>query len=1159
MRFTALSLEKYGAFEKRELTFGQDAGLSVIFGPNEAGKSTLLAAVSDFLFGIHPRSSFGSVYGYNVMQIGAALLLEDGTELTLRRRKGSGVTLSDGAGRGVDDSTLARVLGGTGRERFETLFGLNHETLREGGNRLLAADGEIGRLIVEAGGGLRTLVDRLAKLDARIDSLFAKRRSGDRAFYKAFDAVEAADAAIKSGQLTREAFARAEAELATAEKAYEAVRAQGRDLASQKASIERLRRVAPMIRTLGRDEEALATFEDLPRLPYDFKPLVDDAIKKESAARTTASDTAKRYQDLKSDLDAIEVDDRWSILKSKVEEAGQKAVIVQKARGDRPNRLKEQSESEGRLAGIRQLIGASDVEELERRAPTEAVLDELWQLRSDATTRRGLSGAKRERLAELSTDIDVLEKLIDTAKQSGFHIALGIDASDFASLARDASRLRNKRKEIEGKNAKLEARAKALGVESVAALELLPVPDLDSIQALVATLTSHRTQRDREAEKARDANKALKAAEREIERLQQSGEVPTETAITQARVDRETALAPIRHVHLEGRYAGNREVREREVGDLDQAIAKADGLVDRRSAESQRIAALEQQQKLYEENGAEKVRTEAEVTRLDKVIETEQQVFSARYPEATTLNSDIERLKGFVEARQKLLGEFNQADRDRATLDGEQADLDVRLTSLSHAEAKCGLVTGSDDQLSARADAVAERVKSHDTAHGDYVRDLRDAEKKGAEKTRIEGEVAALEKDERGWLEKWTPAIAAIGLEPGASLERAESVIVAWRTALVEFVNLDLIRRRLSRIDEDERNLGDLIGELKSELELPLHEDPVVAASQIQKLASDNMSAKTRREGLEPQVADAAEALRQADLAVTAATGALAELRSQATAADNDQLERIATRSSERDALAKAIADARTSISMAGDGLSVAELTAEWAERDTDSLAAELAAVSADQVKQEEELRTAVEASREAKLALADFDAAKGIEQALAAREGAATDLRNVVEEWLELSLARELLDDAIASVRTEQQDPLIRRSGELFRGTTRGSFGGVATDVDTKGLPVVVGVRPDESRASVSELSDGTRDQLFLSFRLASLERYAEVAEPLPFVADDILVHFDDERAEATLELLATFGEKNQVLLFTHHASVRDAAKRVSERANVEVLELMT
>ena len=87
--------------------------------------------------------------------------------------------------------------------------------------------------------------------------------------------------------------------------------------------------------------------------------------------------------------------------------------------------------------------------------------------------------------------------------------------------------------------------------------------------------------------------------------------------------------------------------------------------------------------------------------------------------------------------------------------------------------------------------------------------------------------------------------------------------------------------------------------------------------------------------------------------------------------------------------------------------------------------------------------------------------------------------------------------------------------------------------------------------------MSDGTRDQLFLAFRLASLENYATATEPLPFIADDILVHFDDARTQATLELLASFGQSNQVLLFTHHRSVRDAGVALALEGGANIVEL--
>jgi uncharacterized protein YhaN len=80
--------------------------------------------------------------------------------------------------------------------------------------------------------------------------------------------------------------------------------------------------------------------------------------------------------------------------------------------------------------------------------------------------------------------------------------------------------------------------------------------------------------------------------------------------------------------------------------------------------------------------------------------------------------------------------------------------------------------------------------------------------------------------------------------------------------------------------------------------------------------------------------------------------------------------------------------------------------------------------------------------------------------------------------------------------------------------------------------------------------MSTGTRDQLYLALRLATLDHYVESSEPLPFIVDDILIQFDDDRSRATLEALADFSAKTQVILFTHHERVVEEAGRLDDAA---------
>ena len=74
--------------------------------------------------------------------------------------------------------------------------------------------------------------------------------------------------------------------------------------------------------------------------------------------------------------------------------------------------------------------------------------------------------------------------------------------------------------------------------------------------------------------------------------------------------------------------------------------------------------------------------------------------------------------------------------------------------------------------------------------------------------------------------------------------------------------------------------------------------------------------------------------------------------------------------------------------------------------------------------------------------------------------------------------------------------------------------------------------------------LSEATRDQLFLSLRVAAIERFCRENEPLPFIADDLFMTSDEERVLPLLHILAELGRTTQVIAFTHHRHVVDIAK---------------
>jgi uncharacterized protein YhaN len=156
--------------------------------------------------------------------------------------------------------------------------------------------------------------------------------------------------------------------------------------------------------------------------------------------------------------------------------------------------------------------------------------------------------------------------------------------------------------------------------------------------------------------------------------------------------------------------------------------------------------------------------------------------------------------------------------------------------------------------------------------------------------------------------------------------------------------------------------------------------------------------------------------------------------------------------------------------------------------------------------------------------------------KAAADRQAALSEMKDIAEEYVRLRSAELLLQWAVDRYRREKQGPLLKRAGELFSILTGGSFQDLQSDYDDQDRPELAGIRRGGRRVKVSAMSTGTADQLYLALRVAAVEDFLGHSAPLPFVADDLFINFDDERATAGFKVLAQLAQKTQVLFFTHH-----------------------
>jgi uncharacterized protein YhaN len=307
MHFVELTLENYGAQQLRTLKFSKPPGLTIIYGPNEAGKSTSLAAITDFLFGIPQFSPYGEPGTYAKMRLSATLADATGTCVSYTRRKGMGQTLMDPGGQKLSEAVLSRYLGATDKKQFLSLFGLDHATLRSGGERLLHSDGAIGRLIVEASGGLTALTDKVTALATRRDGIFAPREAKDRLLYRALRTYSEAEAQVNQQTLSLDAFDAAQATLRAAEQRCAALQLQGVQVQASVLSLQRLLRVAPILQTSAQIAARLQALHSVAHLPGKFAAAARSAVARTDAALRTAQDAQARHQAVAQQLAGLKL------------------------------------------------------------------------------------------------------------------------------------------------------------------------------------------------------------------------------------------------------------------------------------------------------------------------------------------------------------------------------------------------------------------------------------------------------------------------------------------------------------------------------------------------------------------------------------------------------------------------------------------------------------------------------------------------------------------------------------------------------------------------------------------------------------------------------------------------------------------------------------
>lgn len=162
-------------------------------------------------------------------------------------------------------------------------------------------------------------------------------------------------------------------------------------------------------------------------------------------------------------------------------------------------------------------------------------------------------------------------------------------------------------------------------------------------------------------------------------------------------------------------------------------------------------------------------------------------------------------------------------------------------------------------------------------------------------------------------------------------------------------------------------------------------------------------------------------------------------------------------------------------------------------------------------------------------------------------REQVVEALRVASESLFAHRLADRVVDQLRLQIERDRQPQTLQTASEYLSQLTCGKYRNVWTPLGEKILLV-----DDETEQSlrVEQLSSGTREQVFLSLRLAMIKDFAAQGIELPMILDDVTVNFDQIRTEAAVEtLLNVADEGQQIMLFTCHLHLAN----LFENENIE------
>ena len=1160
MQFQQIEFLKFGCFTDTRLDFGPPGPrLHVIHGPNEAGKSTALRGLTDFLYGIPNRSTDNFRHKNTDLRIGVRLVDEAGRVHEWVRRKGINNTLLNTAGKSVDEGPLQALLKGVTREVFEKEFRLDHPLMVQGGADLGQGKGDLASSLFQAGAGILGVRRLQQELQEEAERLF-KPRGSNQELHKAIELWKERQARRKEAMFLAADWKVLHQQVEQKEKAQEELKAQHLALATERQRLERHQQALRLVTGYHQQQAALDALPQRRLVPPAAREDRARALREVSEAQREIGEARLRQDRRRKEL--ANLPPSATVLEHKADiEALQRQLgsydIAARDLGKRQQELVDlQADNRSSLERLSHTLSAEEAARLKPTPAQRATLDRLLRAKTQLDTR--LEDFEKVR-RQLDQKVGPLQAELTATNGLPDPLPLRSLLKRFASEGNLAAELDQVDREL----AQLERRLQGglpqlLPWRGTAAdLEALPAPSVETLDHFDAEYRSLASQHQRIDGDLRQRHFELADAEQQLQQLAAHGVVPTEGDLVAIRERRDQLWSELRPL-LTGQVAASADsvqVNER-VTEYEAVVDQADELADRLRREADRVARQASLQASRDRLARDAQRLQAEQQSRQQA----EQQLTQRWHESWSACGFTPRTPSEMRSWLTHLRALQQLAEQQAECRTKQANLKTRLArQQQQLETELqGLQEAIPDgrsvpQLIEYGLAVAERLEARHRTRDTAEKQLRTVT---ADRDQLTHDEQQARQKQQEWLQEWVEFVQGFPVATDAPEDLRE--LFSTLEAIANGVNQQESLRQ--RIDDMRNHLQEVTSEaarLARALAPGLEsQSPARVTQELNERVARAVEADGQRRQLERDLNESDEQLAMAQDRLQRANAELEALARQAGCDTQEELAALEAESEQMESLRGELDRLRTELSHSAAGQDLEEFIDEVSQLHPDQLPVrlnelqrQLLDLDSQRTEISQELGRLKEELRHHTTGSPASEAEQEAREALAA-------IRPLAEQYARLKLAQGLLRRHLEAYRQKTQDPVLGRATTLFARLTNGAFEGIKPDFDEKDQGILKGIRTGGEEVEIAGLSAGTRDQLFLALRLASLERQLAAAARVPLIVDDILINFDDHRSRATLAVLAEFAQQTQVLFFTHHPRLVELAREAIPADQLQVHE---